>query len=250
MHPVLAAFLAGVVGGPLGGFGAAIVGATLLHRVGRSARGGVLAFSGGFILAVAFLELIARGIASQTGWAAALVPSGFVVGAGLRAAVARLFSDKQNEDGTQEAGYRRTQARKLALTLAAENTLEGLSVGVAFAFDLTFGLVIAAIMSFDTFAEGLAVSTELAQGEPNKRRMFWLTVAPTPLLGVGAAIGAFLGELSPLVEAGVFGMAAGIMIHAVVDDIIYDATHLGRGAAISLPLVAGVALGTVTSLVV
>lgn len=245
-NPILLAFLAGIVGGPLGGLGAAIVGVTVLGRVAQSIRGAVLAFAGGFILAVAFLELIARALETSEGWVTALVPIGLVIGIAIRALMVKFVagSDPSNGDAAQ---YRRGQASKLSATLTAENLLEGLTIGVAFDADLALGVLIAALMTLDTFAEGLSVSSELAEGEHEAGTIFWLTIAPTPLLGVGAALGAFLGGLSPLMLAALFGAGAGIMLHAVFDDIVADAHALGSGPIVSLPLLVGITLAIVVA---
>jgi zinc transporter, ZIP family len=244
LNPVLLALLVGSIGGPVGGLVAAIVGFTIMRHVRSSLRGATLGLVGGFILSVIFLELVARGIDDAEGWMLILVPGGVIAGVGLRLLVLRATGASGNEDDGQP-GYRRGQARKLAITLGAENMLEGLSIGVSFAVDFRLGVLVASLMIFDVFAEGLSITTELAEGDEGFGQMVLFAIAPTPLLGVGGAIGAFLGELSPVFMTGLFGAAAGIMLHAVIDDIIYDAQHLGSGAIITLPLIAGAVAGIV-----
>jgi ZIP family zinc transporter len=242
---VLLALLVGSIGGPLGGLAAAISGTTILDRVPSRTRGAVLAFSGGFILAVSFLALLVRGIEATEGWELAIVLAGLALGGGLRSLATKVIGAPHGQHG--EAAYRRKQARKIALSLAVVNLLEGIPVGVGFAVGLQLGFLIGFIMIFENFTEGLSISTELAQGRQGALKMFLLTTAPTLTLGIGGAIGAYLGGISPILQAGLFGAAAGVMLYVVIDDIVYDAHRLGRGMITGLPLLAGVILGAVFS---
>lgn len=69
-----------------------------------------------------------------------------------------------------------------------------------------------------------------------------MTTAPAVTLGIGGAIGAYLGGLSPLVLTALLGAGAGIMFYVVIDDI-YDAHRLGPGPISTSPFIGGIMAG-------
>lgn len=245
MNAVLWSFLVGSLGGPLGGIAAGVLATTWLRRVSDRTRGGMLSFAAGFILAVAFLELVARALKEARGWEVAMVLVGVAAGAAVRGVVSHLFEaggEKSNSDGDQTA-YGGGQARKIAWSLAVVNVVEGMTLGIGFAVGQRLGLLLAAVMIFENFMEGISVGTELARGKHRKRQVYWLTTAPTLTLGIGGALGAYLGGLSPLALTALLGAGAGIMFYVVVDDVVYDAHRLGPGAVTTLPFIVGVMAG-------
>ncbi len=248
MNPVLLAFLAGTLGGPIGGLAAWIVGITILRKLKGPVRGSLLAFSGGFIISVAFLELLERAIGeSGIGWNLAAVVGGLAAGAAVRGFTTAAIGHAHPTAEGDEQEYRGNQARKIAQSLAVVNIVEGLTIGIGFAVGTRLGVVLAAVMIFENFTEGLSVSVELAQGEHSGRRIFLLTTLPTLTLGIGAAAGAWLGGLSQMVLTGLLGAGAGIMLYVVIDDVVYDAHMLGAGAITTVPMIAGTIAGIIVT---
>lgn len=240
MSPWLLALLVGSVGGPIGGLIAAAAGATVLRDAGKRLRGALLAFTGGFILTVAFLELIRRGMETQQRWGLALVVGGLIIGAAVRALVTRLTGSSEQNNSDNTGGYENQQAWRIAISLAVVNLLEGLPVGAGFAVGQSVGFLIGAIMIFENFTEGLSISTELSGNNQSALKTWLMPTLPTLTLGLGAAAGAFLGGLSELILPAVLGAGAGIMLYVVADDIVYDAHRLGQGAITTVPLLLGV----------
>lgn len=230
MNPIVAAFLAGTIGGPIGGLAAAWTGATVLRRHGNRLRGALLSFAAGFILAVAFQELLARGVEQAKGWAVFVVVAGIAAGAAMRALVEQPFG----------------ASRRVALSLAVVNVVEGLTIGIGFAVGTGLGLLLLAVMVFENYMEGISIAAESERSE-STGKLVLLTTAPTATLGLGAALGAYLGGLSPLVLAGLLGVAAGMMLYVVVNEVMYDAHRLGPGAVSSVPFVAGAMLGVLVA---
>lgn len=261
MDPIILALLIGSVGGPLGGLAAAGAGLTFLRSASNGFRGALLAFAGGVILTVAFLELMRRGLEQGKDWVTfALVIGGLVTGAGIRGLLTRLAGslgddqsegddqskdDNQSDEQSGDKGYAQGQARGIAISLAAVNLLEGVPVGIGFVAGNSLGFIIGAIMIFENFTEGLTISTELSESDASTGRVLFMTTVPTVTLGLGAVAGVFLGGLSPLVMAALLGAAAGIMLYVVADDIVYDAHQLGPGAITTLPLLLGVVVAAV-----
>ena len=246
MDPVLLALLVGTGGGLLGGLAAALVGVTVLPKVTQRVHGALLAFAAGFIVTVAELELLHRGLDQSQGNATLLVVGGFVVGALVRGATDALMGHRFRGD----VGHERRQAWRLAVSLMIVNLLEGLPLGAGFAVGTGLGVIIAVVMILENFTEGLSISVELsseADGDGARRQsaaLRWLLPSlPTATLGLGAALGAWLGGLSETFLPAVLGAGAGIMLYVVADDLTYDAHRLGRGAVTTLPLLAGVVAG-------
>ncbi len=75
--------------------------------------------------------------------------------------------------------------------------------------------------------------------------MFLLNIIPASTLGIGAALGAFLGGLTPDLLSALLGGGAGIMFYVVMDDIIYDAHKLARGPVTTGPVIAGIITGII-----
>ena len=243
MSAVLWAFLVGSLGGPLGGLVAGVFATTWLPRIGDRARGGMLSFAAGFILAVAFLELVSRGLKEAQGWEAGMVLVGVAAGAGMRGLVARLFESGGQSSDRDQTAYGGGQARQIAWSLAVVNVVEGMTLGIGFAVGQRLGLLLAAVMIFENLMEGMSVGTELARGHHRKSKVYWMTTAPTVTLGLGGALGAYLGGLSPLALTALLGAGAGIMFYVVIDDVVYDAHRLGPGAVSTLPFIAGIMVG-------
>lgn len=247
MNLIVVSFLVASVGGAAGGLVAGVAGMTVLRSRGERFRGSVLAFSGGFILAAAFLELVQRALEDARAPSVLLVLAGVAAGAAARATITSLVGAGGGRDGSDrsvDGKYRSRQARKIGVSLAAVNAVEGITIGVGFAVGTGLGLLLAAIMAFENFTEGLSVSSELAQAEERStRRIILLTTAPTLTLGVGAALGAYLGGLSSELLPGLLGAGAGIMLYVVADDIVYDAHRVGAGAVTTWPLITGTMLG-------
>lgn len=226
MNPVLAALLAGTLGGPLGGLAAAWTGAAGVRRHGKRRRGATLSFAAGFILAVAFQELLARGVEQAKGWGVLIVLSGIAAGAAMRAVMELPFG----------------APRRVALSLAVVNVVEGLTIGIGFAVGTGLGFLLLAVMVFENYMEGISIAAESERAD-STGKLVLLTTAPTATLGLGGALGAYLGGLSPLVLAGLLGVAAGMMLYVVVNEVMYDAHRLGPGAVNSVPFMAGAMLG-------
>lgn len=270
MNPILASAIVGFVIGPIGGAVATILGVTVLRGARDAVRSAALAFAGGFILAAAFMEFVRRGIETNgsIGLSVAVTLGGLAAGAVVRGLVSRWVGDGEPEDDNEgDSGQRgrepkgqdqhagggdsqpASQARQIAVSLAVVNLLEGLPVGVAFAVGQRLGLLIGGIMVFENFTEALSVVTELSrQGSKwGAWRMMLLSAGPTATLGIGAIAGALAGALTPLALAGLLGAGAGIMLYAVVDDIMLDAHRLGPGAISTYPLLLGVVVAVALS---
>ncbi len=68
-------------------------------------------------------------------------------------------------------------------------------------------------------------------------------------LGVGAFLGAWVGQVSPTVLSVCLGFAAGAMMYVVSDELIPEAHFCARGEYPTIGLVAGILLGVLLTLV-
>lgn len=162
MGPILWSLAVGSLGGPLGGLAAGLLATTWLQSVSDRTRAAMLSSAAGFILAVAFLELVGRA--------------------------------RGKSGDSDQTAYSGAQARKIAWSLVVVNIVEGVTLGIGFAVGQRLGLLLAAEMIFENFVEGMSVWTELAGGGHAKRKVYWMTTAPTVTLGIGGAIGAYLAD--------------------------------------------------------
>jgi ZIP family zinc transporter len=230
VSPILFSLLVGSVGGPFGGIAAAVAGVTFLPKSSDRAKAEILAFAGGFILASAFIEMLGESLRrSEKGpwWAAALVLGGVVAGAAVHAGVQHIWGSDGGGVGSDPDAERR-QAREISLSLTVINFIEGLPIGAAFAVSERLGLLIGFLNILENATEGITIASDLAGLRPGFPRLAWLTTAPTVTLGLGAALAAWLGGISPILLVAFLSAGAGIMLHMSTGDILGDARNLNR----------------------
>ncbi|HET7321413.1 MAG TPA: hypothetical protein VFI96_02890, partial [Longimicrobiaceae bacterium] len=229
MSPVLYSLLVGSVGGPFGGIAAAVAGVTFLPKSSDRTKAEILSFAGGFILASAFIEMVDEALdrsRTEAWWVSALVLVALVVGAAVHSAVQRAHGSGSGADVTSDPDAARRQAREIAVSLTVINAIEGLPIGAAFAVSERLGLLIGFLNILENATEGITIASDLAEQHPSFWRLAWLTTGPTVTLGLGAALAAWLGGISPILLVAFLAAGAGIMLHMSSGDILGDARAL------------------------
>ena len=177
------------------------------------------AAAGGLMLA-ASIQLVSEGYAEH----APRTALGVLVGV-VFIALVQWWLDRHHgalELGQLE-GADATGALLILAVMTAHSMAEGISVGVAFGGERDFGLFITAAIAVHNIPEGLAISLALVpRGMKVWKAAGWsvLTSAPQPVLAVPAFL--FVQAFEPALPAGL-GFAAGAMIWMVAGELLPDA---------------------------
>lgn len=131
----------------------------------------------------------------------------------------------------------------LGLSIAIHNFPEGLALGSTLVGVSDFGFVLTLAMLLHNIPEGMSMALPLSMNRvsPWKIILFsFISGAPT---GLGAYIGAYLGNISNNVISLCLAMAGGIMLYIICDDLIPTGKTLHRGRVSSIATILGFLLG-------
>ena len=238
----------GIIGLLVGvlGTGAGGVVTSFLGKPGEGLLSVVLGFAGCIMLSVVFLDLIPEAFA-----VGGVVPSmvgiflGTLVIMALDLVLPHTHFFSESEEGSR---YVKT-GMVLGLGIAMHNLPEGLAIGSGYTVGIDTGVGLAIAMALHNIPEGMAMATPMVIGGVDaKKVILWTGAAGLPM-GVGAFLGALIGNLSPMVLAISLGFAAGAMLYIVFDEMIPDAQQLAQGHSGTFGGVAGVLAGIVLAVI-
>lgn len=231
--------LAGVVGTGLGGLFTVMLG-----KPKDSVLSSVLAFSGGIMLAVIFVDLLPEALAFGSIF---FVLCGLIIGVIMLALLDMYFPHSHfshffNEAGERTSHFIRTSIL-LCIGIAMHNLPEGLAIGAGYIASENIGIGLALIIGLHNIPEGAAIAGPMKAGQVNSSKiLLWTCLAGLPM-GVGTLLGAIIGGVSNLVLALALGVAAGAMLYVIFDELLPDAHRLADGHSATIGAVVGVILG-------
>lgn len=204
MAAVVWATLASVAGTGLGGLAGCFGG----RRRGIVAA--VLGFAAGLMSAIVCFGLLPEA-AEAGGFVTALL--------GMAAGIAAVWLASQYlPEG--DGGLARTSWLVLA-AIALHNLPEGLAIGSGWAVMPALGAKLVLVIGLHDFPEGMAITAPMAATQdrlPLRQAFFaMLTGIPT---GVGAIVGIWLGNLSPVWMSLCLGFAAGAMLYVTTGEMV------------------------------
>jgi len=268
MNPIILAAEYALGADVLATFLAASLAVISRHRVSRVAVGVLLGVSGGFILGVAFLDLIPeaqKGVQNNL-----IVAGGIALGLLLMIGLGRLLGafgmgeeEENKEESTKKNGKdsslaessssssndRIRKASVISLGIAIHNVPEALPIGAAIIVSPNLSLLVALLMTGETFAESGAIADELIETKVSAARIFALTMWPSILSMIGAPIGVILADISPVLLGVTLSLAAGIMLF-ITGEVWSDSRKDAGVAWSSIGLLVGVVLAVLSSAIV
>lgn len=138
----------------------------------------------------------------------------------------------------------------MALGLALHNLPEGLAIGSGFTAGNKLGLGLTLIIGLHDIPEGMAVAAPMSISGIKKYKILIFTIATAVPTGIGAFIGAMLGEVSPVFVTLCLAFAGGTMLYIVCGELIPKSRSLFENIFSTFGILAGVILGIViTSLI-
>ncbi len=257
MSPVLLAAIYALVGDVLAAFLAVTLAAAVRHKVGQRVIGTVLGLSAGFIVGAAFLDLI--GQAQQRSHNTGIIGLGIGVGLllmiGLEAVLERFGLGEEEEEEEHESispehNAPKTESKGRALLIsigmAIHNVPEALPIGAAAVLAPGLSLLVALVMTVETFAESQAIIGELLREKASTPKLYAMTMWPSVFSLLGGGLGAILAGISPTLLAFALALASGIMFF-ITGEIWADGRHDAGSKWSSVGLLVGLLLALFTS---
>ena len=230
--------LAGVLGTGLGGLISVIAGNRRDNTLGF-----VLAFSGGIMLAVVFVDLFPEAL-RLGGIETSLIGLSLGIALLLLLDLYLPHSHFLSLDGNDRHSRFLQSSILLGLGIAMHNLPEGLAIGAGYAVSEHLGLGLAVIIAIQNVPEGMAMGGPMKAACIDDRHiLLWSCLAGVPM-GLGALMGAVLGTVSPKMLSLALGLAAGAMLYITFDELLPEAQELSSGGhASTFGAVVGAVLG-------
>ena len=211
----------GVIGTGLGGVITAYSG-----KPSNKVLGAYLGFAGGIMLALAFVELMPEAIEEGNMFLAIV---GFIVGVLLLIVMDRSFPHMHHGGGEEGDGKLMKMGYLVAFGIAIHNFPEGVALGAGWVSSSQLGLGLAIILALHNIPEGIAMAAPLAAGGVSMKRVVIMTLLAGLPVGVGALIGALIGDASPVFLSLSLGFAAGAMMYISFDELLPEAHEHSEG---------------------
>jgi ZIP family zinc transporter len=241
---ILFAFLLSTFAGLATGIGAIIVFFT--RKTNTRLLAGVLGFSAGVMIYVAFVELLNEArkslIIAQPEFGELIAISTFFAGILLIGVIDRLIPDYENphearkvEEVTDEKkaqNFRRLKRLGIftALAIGIHNFPEGLASFVSALADPQLGISIAIAIAIHNIPEGIAVAIPIYYSTKSRKKALWYSF----LSGLAEPLGAIFGYLlfrnlfGELFFGIIFALVAGIMVFISLDELLPAAQKYGH----------------------
>ena len=214
----------------------------VVKKPGPKFIGFTLGFSGGVMILVSFVELLAEAIKIEgVGFFGAHIA--FFIGMGLYMLIDILVphdyigqhDHPESREPDEIVHSNRTLERTglmVALGIGLHNFPEGMATFVGALEDIHLGIAIAIAIAIHNIPEGLAISAPIYAATGNRRKAFlWSFLSGvTEIAGAGLAALVLLPILNDLVMGYVLAGVAGIMVAISLDELIpvakmYDTEH-------------------------
>lgn len=243
LHLLRVTFL-GLFSGILGtGIGGLI--AFFINRVNNRYLSAIIEFSAGLMTAVVCFELIPE--AFNVG---GISPAFLGIIAGIIVIII-IENYIKNSKSLKKAYHNNSLLRAGLLTsigIALHNFPEGFAVGSGFEASLSLGLTITAVIIIHDIPEGIAMAVPMRAGGFSRRKAFFYTLLSGVPMGLGAFLGAALGNISQSLIAVCLGFASGAMLYIVYGELVPESKRLYLGRLSSIANIMGIICGIIVSI--
>ena len=231
-----------------------------LRDLPRRTYDGILGLGAGLMLAAATLGLCAEALSGVNEGGVfhfgrfILVITGFVVGAGIAAAMDRLIPHEHAGGHHEHLGHEpghdvhdphpaRSPRRAYAVVgaLSLHRIPEGLAIGAGFAAPRTshLGIVLAVAIGVQNACEGIVMSAPLRQEGVGRWRGFLIVALTGLVIPLAAVLGDVLAGVAVATMPFVLALAGGTLTYVTSNEIIPESHSHGNEGTASAGLVAG-----------
>jgi ZIP family zinc transporter len=201
----------------------------------------MLAFAGGVMLAISFLQLIPQSIKFSSVLVAA---AGVLVGSLFMFVVDKSIPHIHPELCAQEHGrnLKRT-ATYLFLGIFLHNFPEGMAMAIGVVSDLKVSIAIALAIAIHNIPEGITTSAPYYYCTKKRMKSFLISSSTAIPLLIGFLVASWLYEFIPLQLVGfIIGTTAGLMIYITSDEIIPSSCNKMSNHTTIFSLILGILL--------
>jgi len=180
----------------------------------------MLAFAGGVMLSISFLELIPESIHLSSIYICIL---GIAIGAFIMFLLDKLIPHIHPELGTQEPGrHLKKTSIYLLIGIFLHNIPEGMAIAIGgISGELRAGLIIAIAIAVHNIPEGICTSAPYYHSTKKRLRAFLLSSSTALPIVIGFLIASILYNYISTTTIGlIVGITAGLMIYITSDEII------------------------------
>ncbi|MBD3350399.1 MAG: zinc transporter ZupT, partial [Candidatus Lokiarchaeota archaeon] len=137
-----------------------------------------------------------------------------------------------------------------AIAIAIHNFPEGMATFGTALGDLQLGLLIMIAIAIHNIPEGISVSIPIYYATKSKKKAFLYSFMSGVAEPIGALVAALilLPYLSPQLIGGMLALISGIMVYVSLDEILPTAHHYGKGHAVIIGAVLGMAVMAISLL--
>ena len=241
MNEILKTTLLGLFFGTFGTTLGGIIG-VIIKKNSNKFLSFILSFASGLMMAVICFDLIPEALEISE---IINVIIGIIVGV-----IAMIFCDllvekkfnnnarfENNKDNLLKTGI------IVSIGLAIHNFPEGLAIGSGFEASLKLGLSLALAICLHDIPEGISMAVPMKNGGMKKSRVIFYVFLSGVTTGIGALVGAIIGQISRTVIAMCLSFAAGAMLYIVSGELIPESNQLYHGRMTAVGNIVGFLIG-------
>lgn len=227
-------FLVGVIGTGVGGMLALIIG-----KPGNQFLSLILGFSAGIMLTIVCFDLLPEAF-ERADFLVGLI--GIIIG--VLAII--IIDEAVHNNGNSKIVHERNFIKMgllIGLGIALHNFPEGLAIGSGFMATRELGIGISIVIALHNIPEGISMAAPMRVGGMSRLKAVLFTFLVGLPMGIGALIGAMLGEISDSFIAFCLAFAGGTMLYITCGELIPSSSRLHMGRTSSIGFVLGFIVG-------
>lgn len=227
-------FFVGIIGTGIGGLLALALG-----KPGNKSLSFILGFAAGIMLTIICFDLLPE----------AFKRGNFIIGLiGIIMGVLMIIfiDEKVNKNRGNKIICDKSFTKMgllVGLGIALHNFPEGLAIGSGFMATKELGIGISIVIALHNIPEGIAMAAPMRVGGISKFKVILFTLLVGFPMGIGAFIGAVLGNISEEFIAFCLSFAGGTMLYITCGELIPKSRNLYIGKTSSIGLILGFILG-------
>ncbi|WP_432662586.1 ZIP family metal transporter [Wukongibacter baidiensis] len=234
MYITLIGFAVGVMGTGIGGMLALGLG-----KPGKRILSLILGFSAGIMLAIVCFDLLPEAF-ERASFVTGLI--GVIMGVLMIILIDEMIHSHGHNNAAHGKGFVK-MGLLIGLGVALHNFPEGLAIGSGFMATRELGIGISIVIALHNIPEGISMAAPMRIGGISKLKVVLYTLVVGLPMGMGALIGAYLGEISQNFIAFCLAFAGGTMLYITCGELIPSSNKLYKGRTSSIGFVLGFIIG-------